>query len=388
MADAIVVGCGLSGAVTARFLAEEMGKKVMILERRNHIGGNMYDFKDEAGILVHLYGPHTFHTNKKELFDYVKRFAQWEEYYLTCGAKMNGKYTPTPFNYQTIDDFYNKEDAENIKTEIRKEYGNRPQATVVEMLESQNETVRNYAQFLFDNDYSLYTAKQWGISPKEIDIGVHKRVPVEFSYRNRYFTDTYQYMPKTSYTEFFQNLLNHENIEVCLGVDALEHLSIDIEHKCVKYDGEDVTIPIIYTGAIDELLGCKYGQLPYRSLRFEWKTLNQDSYQNAPVVAYPQEPGYTRITEYKKLPVQQVEGVTTIAVEYSLPYKNEEKMEPYYPIPNAENQALYDKYKKEISAIKNLYLCGRLADYKYYNMDQTLESALKLCEDLKKDIKG
>lgn len=385
-AEVLVVGCGLSGAVTARFLAEEMGKKVWILERRSHIGGNMYDYKDEAGILVHLYGPHTFHTDKKFLLDYMKRFAKWEEYHLTCGAQINGKYTPTPFNFRTIDTFFEPEEAQKIKTEIQNEYGDRTQATVVEMLESTNATVRMYAQFLYDHDYKLYTAKQWGISPSQIDVSVLKRVPVEFSYREGYFRDPYQVMPEVSYTEFFRNLLHHENIEVQLGVEALALLSVDTEKRQLLYKGAPSEIPVVYTGAIDELLGNKYGQLPYRSLRFEWKTLKQDSYQDAPVVAYPQAADYTRITEYKKLPVQEVPGVTTIAVEYSVPYRKGQKTEPYYPIPTEETRSLYEKYRQEVEAIPNLYLCGRLADYKYYNMDQTLESALKLCDVLKKNL--
>lgn len=383
MEEAIVIGCGLSGAVTARFLAEEMDKKVTVLERRKHIGGNMFDYRDDVGILVHQYGPHTFHTNKKELMEYMKRFAEWEEYYLTCGSEINGRYTPTPFNFQTIDDFYTKTEAEHIKAEIHREYGVRPRATVVEMLESKNNTVKEYAQFLFENDYRLYTAKQWGISPEEIDISVLKRVPLEFSYNNRYFMDTYQYIPKISYVNFFENLLKHPNIEVKLDVEAMEHLQVDVENAQLKYDGEIINIPVIYTGAIDEILEGKYGRLPYRSLRFEWKTLQKDSYQNAPVVAYPQEPGYIRITEYKKLPIQEVTGVTTIAVEYSLPYEKGKEMEPYYPIPNEENQKLYNKYKNALAVIPNLYLCGRLADYRYYNMDQALESALNLCKVLK-----
>lgn len=383
MADAIVVGCGLSGAVVARFLADEMNKKVLILERRNHIGGNMYDYRAESGILVHQYGPHTFHTDKPELYEYMKRFCDWEEYRLTCGAKINGKYTPTPFNFKTIDDFF-PEQTENIKNEIKNEFGESQQATVVDMLESSNKIVRDYAQFLFDNDYSLYTAKQWGISPKEIDVSVLKRVPVEFSYREEYFRDKYQYMPKISYAEFFENLLEHKNIQICLNKEALEDISINTDS--IFYKGEKIDIPVIYTGAIDELLHCKYGQLPYRSLRFEWKTIHVDSYQDAPVVAYPQAPDYTRITEYKKLPIQNVPGVTTIAVEYSIPYKTGEKTEPYYPIPNKDNQILYDRYRAELNKIPNLYLCGRLADYKYYNMDQALEGALELCDILKENL--
>lgn len=384
-ADAIVVGCGLSGAVTARFLAEEMGKQVLLLERRDHIGGNMYDHTDSYGILVHKYGPHTFHTNKKNLFEYMQRFAEWEEFRLTCGAEINGKYTPTPFNFRTIDDFFDDREAAAIKREIRNEFGDRSQATVVEMLESGNPTVSGYARFLFDNDYSLYTAKQWGVEPSEIDPGVLKRVPVEFSYREGYFRDTYQVMPRKSYTHFFRNLLDHPKIDVRLGVDALKSISVDLKQKRILFNGETVKIPVIYTGVIDELGGYRYGQLPYRSLRFEWKTYDRDSFQKAPVVAYPQAKGYTRITEYKKIPVQNVPGITTVAIEYSLPWKKGEKMEPYYPIPTAENQKIYDRYRHEFDQIENLYLCGRLADYKYYNMDQTLESALKLCTLLQKN---
>lgn len=385
-ADVLVVGCGLSGAVIARFLAEEMDKKVVVFERRNHIGGNMYDFRDEAGILVHLYGPHTFHTNEKYLFEYMQRFAGWGEYHLTCGAEINGKFTPTPFNFQTIEDFFSPDEARKIKEEIYREYGERPQATVVEMLESKNCTVRNYAQFLFDNDYKLYTAKQWGISPDAIDVSVLKRVPVEFSYRVGYFHDKYQFMPETSYTDFFNKLLAHKNIEVKLETEALDFISLDTEKRGLFYKGEKWDKPLIYTGAIDELLGGKYGKLPYRSLKFDWKTLGMDSYQSAPVVAYPQAEGYTRITEYKKLPVQDVPGVTTIAVEYSIPYQKGRNLEPYYPIPTNENQCLYEKYRTEAEKVENLYLCGRLADYKYYNMDQTLESALKLCKHLKEKL--
>lgn len=385
--DALIVGCGLSGAVCARFLAEEMNKKVVILERRSHIGGNMYDYKDEAGILVHRYGPHTFHTTKKELFDFMQRFGDWEEFYLTCGAVINNRFTPTPFNFQTIDDFFSKEDAAEIKSEIQKEYGSRKQVPVLEALQSKSAAVRKYAQFLFDHDYKLYTAKQWGISPEEIDPGVLKRVPLEFSYQNRYFTDEYQYIPKTSYSDFFGNLLNHPNIEVRLNTEALEQLEADTDAGCLKFAGERLDIPVVYTGAIDELLNVKYGKLPYRSLSFEWKTIDTESFQDAPVVAYPQADGYTRITEYTKLPVQNASGKTTIAIEYSIPYEQGKEMEPYYPIPNSENDALYQKYFEELNAIPNLYLCGRLAEYKYYNMDQALEQALKLCGTLKKEIK-
>lgn len=382
MNRAIVVGCGLSGAVVARHMAEKLGMQVDIYERREHIGGNMYDYVDEEGILVHLYGPHTFHTKKKELYDFMCRYGEWQSYKLTCGAVINNKYTPTPFNFQTVDDYYDIDKAEQIKQAIKENFPGQQTAPVLELLNHENLLIKEYAQFLFDNDYSLYTAKQWGISPSEIDPSVLRRVPLRFNYDIGYFDDTYQVMPKVSYVEFFKELLNHPNINVHLNEDVKERVSVDIEKGQIFFDGEVWTQPFVYTGAIDELLNWKYGMLPYRSLHFEWQTKDVDSFQDAPVVAYPQAEGYTRITEYKKLPEQDVKGKTTIAVEYSIPYKNGEKVEPYYPIPNDANYELYEKYKKDVEKISNLHLCGRLAHYRYYNMDQALESALELCERL------
>lgn len=378
--DAIVVGCGLSGAVVARYLAEEKNKKVLIIDRRSHIGGNMYDYKDEHGILVHKYGPHTFHTKEKKLYDYMCRYAEWEEYHLTCGAVINGKYTPTPFNFQTIDDFFEKEKANAIKCAIKESYPNSEFATVLELLQHENDLIREYANFLFDNDYSLYTAKQWGVSPKEIDPSVLKRVPIRFSYEEGYFDDTYQVMPETSFTNFFENILNHPNITVCLNTEAKTVILLERKTKRIRYNGCEFGGRVIYTGPIDELFDYEYGELPYRSLRFEWRSENTDSFQEAPVVAYPQEDEFTRITEYTKLPVQDTNGWTTYAIEYSLPYKKGIKAEPYYPVLTEESQEIYQKYLKESKAYDNLLLCGRLADFKYYNMDQALECAIHVCD--------
>lgn len=380
--DVIVVGCGLSGAVIARHCAEK-GKKVLILERRDHIGGNMYDCWNEDKILVHKYGPHTFHTKKKALFDYMNRFCEWKEYKLTCGAVINGKYTPTPFGFQTIDDYFEKEKAEAIKAAIRKDYIGQKYAFVTDLLESENDLIREFAQFLFDNDYSLYTAKQWGVSPKEIDPSVLKRVPVRLGYNeDGYFDDAYQFMPNESYVTFFTNLLDHEGITVHLNVDALDHLSLDEEKKQMWYDGKEYNGIVVYTGPVDELFGCRYGSLPYRSLRFEWKTEPIKSYQDAPVVAYPQAEGFTRITEYTKLPVQEVGNKTTYAIEYPLSHDINEKCEPYYPVLTEESQELYQRYKEDADRYPSLIVSGRLADFKYYNMDQALEKALEVCEAL------
>ena len=376
--DCLIIGCGLSGAVIARELAEQ-GKKVVIWEQRDHIGGNMYDYIDEHGILVQKYGPHTFHTTKKELYEYMCRFADWQTYDLTCGAEIDGKYTPTPFNFKTIDDFHTEKDAIELKLRIKTAFGDRKTATVTEVLEHSDEMIRGYAEFLFAKDYSLYTAKQWGVDPSKVDPSILKRVPLRFSYDEGYFDDEFQVMPKTKFSDFFVNILNHPNIEVKLETDALEH--INIRENGLLVDGVPVDYPVVYTGALDALFGGVSGALPYRSLRFEWHHESIQRKQAYPVVAYPQAEGYTRITEYNQLPVQNTNG-TTYAVEYPLHYEPNTNQEPYYPLLTEESQTNYQKYAELASTVPNLYCCGRLADFKYYNMDQALERALNLCTQL------
>ena len=372
----LIVGCGLSGSVIARELAER-GNRVELWERRDHIGGNMYDYVDGHGFLVQKYGPHAFHATKKALYDYICRFEQWQEYKLTCGAVWGGKYTPTPFNFTTIDTFYPPEQAEQLKGKLKTAFAGRETATVLEVLKHPDPEIRGYAEYLFEKDYAPYTAKQWGISPTEIDPSVLRRVPLRFSYGEGYYDDEYQVLPKHSFTRFFENLLAHPNVEVKLGVEALRHLTVK-ENK-LWIDKQPVEYPVIYTGALDELFGCIYGRLPYRSLRFEWRYEERNSLQEAPVVAYPQEAGYTRITEYKKLPVQDRPG-SSYAVEYPLAYSKESGAEPYYPVLTTESQKQFEQYRTLAQRIPNLICCGRLADFKYYNMDQALERALTVCQ--------
>ena len=381
--DILIIGAGLTGAVLARELAENHNKKVVIWERRNHIAGNMYDYKDEHNILVQKYGPHTFHTKEKYLYDYMCKYGQWQPYKLKCMAVIDGRATPTPFNYKTIDDFYTKVDAADLKSRIEKEYNGRKTATVLEVLNSRDEKIREYAEFLYEKDYKLYTAKQWGIPADKIDKSVLERVPLRFSYDEGYFDDEYEVMPKISFTNFFENILNHKNIEVVLNKEALNH--IKIQDNNIFIDNKSLNIPVIYTGALDELFNLEYGRLPYRSLRFEFKYEEKDSFQEAPVTAYPQAKDFTRITEYKKLPYQNVKG-TTYAVEYPLHYENNKDAEPYYPVITKESKILYAKYEEKAKNIKNLIYAGRLADFKYYNMDMALKRALEVYEKIKENI--
>lgn len=374
----LIVGCGLTGSVIARGLADH-GHKVEIWDRREHIGGNMYDYVDEHGFLVQKYGPHAFHTTKKALYDYMCQYEDWKEYRLTCGAVWDNTYTPTPFNFTTIDTFYSQEKAERLKKKLQAAFEGRSTATVVEVLEHPDEDIRGYAEYLFENDYAPYTAKQWGVSPNEIDPSVLRRVPLRFSYDEGYFDDQYQVMPVHSFARFFENLLNHKNIHIKLGIDALEHLTIQ-DNRLMVHD-QEAQLCVVYTGALDELFGCVYGRLPYRSLRFEWKYEDIGSLQSAPIVAYPQEKGFTRITEFKKLPPQDKSG-TSYAVEYPLPYQEGKNQEPYYPVLTKESQKQYVKYKELADRVHNLVYCGRLADFKYYNMDQALERALSILKHL------
>lgn len=370
----LVIGCGIVGSVIARYLAEEKGMQVTIWERRNHVGGNMYDYVDEHGIRIHQYGPHIFHTKNRSIYEYVCKYGEWEPYKLVCGAMIDGVCTPTAFNFKTIDLFYSIEQAAEIKQHIKEKFGDRDSATVVELLDCDDPIIRNYAQFLFDKDYSLYTAKQWGVSPKEIDKSVLKRVPIRFSYEEAYFEDEFQVMPKDGYTKFIENILSYPDINVKLNVEALDHLSI-VDNKTLCIDGVPAEYPVIYTGPVDELFGFDKGRLPYRSLRFEWRHEDIDSFQEMPVVAYPQAKDFTRITEYKKLPIQNCQG-TTYAIEYPLPYSpNMAAREPYYPVLTESSQKMYQSYRNQVAVIKHLHCCGRLADFKYYDMDKAIESA-------------
>lgn len=376
----LIIGCGLCGAVIARQLAEN-GQQVQIWERREHIGGNMYDYRDSHGILVQKYGPHTFHTKEQQIYEYICRYGQWQPYKLTCGAVWDDQYTPTPFNFTTVDTFYPEEEAAKLKEKLLHAFNGRSTATVIEVLQHFDPDIRGYAEFLFQKDYAPYTAKQWGVSPSEIDPSVLKRVPLRFSYDDGYFDDPYQVMPTHSFVAFFEELLNHPNISVQLGKEALELLTVSSSGTELLLDGQPISMPVVYTGALDELFACCAGRLPYRSLRFDWKYEEKESLQEAPVVAYPQAPGYTRITEYKKLPYQDVRG-TSYAVEYPLHYQPEEGSEPYYPVLTEESKRQYEIYRQMATRIPNLIPCGRLADFQYYNMDQALKRALEVAGSL------
>jgi UDP-galactopyranose mutase len=375
--DVLVIGCGFCGSVIARRQAEK-GKKMLVLERRSHIAGNMFDEYDDNNILVHRYGPHTFHTNIAAVYTFITQYGEWDDYVLKCATDLDGVLSPVPFNFETIDLLYEKTDATELKHRLRKRYSGRETVTIVELLECEDVLIKKYAEKLFELDYRPYTAKQWGVEPKDILPEVLRRVPVRLSYVNAYFDDEYQCVPKHGYTRFFENLLDHNNIQVELNTNALDFLKADVDSGQISFNGKHLDIPVVYTGALDELLEYRYGRLPYRSLRFDYQTKNIDSFQGSAVTAYPKAKGYTRITEYKKLPLQDVAGVTTVAYEYPLRSDGEAGDEPYYPILTEENTSVYEKYKRDAERIQNLFVCGRLADYQYYNMDAAVKRAFEV----------
>lgn len=375
--EAIVVGCGLTGSTIARLLADN-GFHVTIFEKREHVGGNMYDFYDENGVLVHKYGPHTFHTNNKELVDFIEKYSEWVSCPLKCGAIINGICTPTPFNFKTIDSFF-PDEAQILKNALLAEFNGRELVTVIELLNSKNVIIRKFAEFLFENDYRLYTAKQWGCSPEIIDKSVLNRVPIRLSYQEGYFDDFFQIVPKDSYMVFFKSLLNHKNIDIRLNVDARDFFEIKGTDLC--YKKKRISFPVVWTGPVDELFQSRFGTLPYRSLRFVFVHENIDSKQKYGVVAYPQEKDFTRIVEFKKITNQKVSG-TTYEIEYPLTYDGSIGQEPYYPVLTEESMYLNNIYQNLAQQINFLFLCGRLGNFKYYNMDQALEIAIKTANDI------
>jgi UDP-galactopyranose mutase len=360
MFDYLVVGAGFAGAVVAERLAAGAGKKVLIVDKRPHIGGNAYDHYDEAGILVHKYGPHIFHTNSREVFDYLSRFTEWRPYQHRVRAWVDGQLLPIPINLDTVNKLYGLNlTSFQVDEFFRSVAESRPQVRT-----SEDVIVSKVGRELYEKFFRNYTRKQWDLDPSELDAAVTARVPVRTNRDDRYFTDTYQAMPLHGYTRMFERMLSHPNIKIMLNTDYREIERV-IPH------GE-----MIYTGPVDEFFQYRFGKLPYRSLEFQFVTYERPVYQDAPVVNYPNENPYTRCTEFKYLTGQD-HPKTSVVYEYP-----RAEGDPYYPVPRPENAAMYREYEALARLTTGVHFCGRLATYKYYNMDQVVAQSLTLYKRL------
>jgi UDP-galactopyranose mutase len=354
--DYLVVGAGFAGSVLAERLASQSNKRVLVVDRRPHIGGNAFDLKNEAGILFHQYGPHIFHTNSQEIVTYLSKFTKWRPYEHRVLASVNGILVPMPINRTTLNTLYGLSLSSD---EEAKAYLESKAEPVDVIRTSEDVVISKVGRDLYERFFQCYTRKQWGMDPSELDKSVTARVPTRTNTDDRYFTDSFQAMPLDGYTRMFENMLDHDNIDVVTGVE--------FDHVRQEADFDR----LIYTGPIDEYFGHRYGKLPYRSLQFEHKTLEQTWFQPVATVNYPSEDfAYTRITEYKHLTGQSHDR-TTITYEYP-----SAEGDPYYPIPRPENQALFKKYEALGLETPEVTFVGRLGSYKYYNMDQVTGQAL------------
>jgi UDP-galactopyranose mutase len=350
----MIIGAGFAGCVLAERLASSLDKKVLLVDKRPHIGGNAYDYHDEHGVLIHKYGPHIFHTNSRDVFNYLSRFTEWHPYQHRVRAWVDGCLVPIPINLDTINTLYGTSFNAFQLGEFYKSVAE-PRA---ELKTSEDVILAQVGRELYEKFFRNYTRKQWGLDPSELDAAVTARVPTRTNRDDRYFTDAYQAMPLRGYTRMFERMLDHPNIKILLNTDYHE-----IEGS-VLYD------EVICTGPIDEYFDYRFGKLPYRSLQFQWETLNTDLVQPVAVINYPNDNLYTRVTEFKHL-TGQTHAKTTRVYEYP-----QSEGDPYYPIPRAENAALYKQYHELAAVTPGVHFVGRLGTYKYYNMDQVVAQAL------------
>lgn len=363
--DCLVIGAGFTGAVLAERMASQLNQKVLVVDQRDHIGGNAYDYYDEHGILVHKYGAHIFHTNSEKIWNYVSNFTSWRPYFHHVRAAIDGKVVPVPFNLNTLEMLFPHCMSQTLERSLIERYGLGAKVPILKMLEEQDSGLKELSRYIHKNVFHNYTLKQWGLKPEELDPSVTGRVPVFISRDDRYFQDTFQGIPKHGYTELFRRMLAHPNIHLLLKTTHREAIA------GVRFDR------MIFTGPIDEYFDYCHGPLPYRSLRFEFRHEQEASFQEVAVVNYPNEHLYTRIIEFKHFSGQKSSG-TTIAYEY--PEAHEPNLNvPYYPIPRAEHSQQYVKYLRQAERINDkVIFAGRLADYKYYNMDQAVGRALSV----------
>jgi UDP-galactopyranose mutase len=354
MFDYLIVGAGFAGSVLAERLANGSDKKILICDKRPHIAGNAFDYYNDEGILIHKYGPHIFHTNSQDVFEYLSSFTEWREYQHRVLASVDGMLLPIPINLDTINKLYGL----NLTAFEVEEFFESVAEKCDQVRTSEDVVVSKVGRELYEKFFRNYTRKQWGLDPSELDASVTARVPTRTNRDDRYFTDSYQAMPKYGFTRMFEKMLDSPNIKILLNCDYREIINY-IDYK-----------EMIYTGPVDAFFDYRYGKLPYRSLEFKHETHDTEQFQSAPVVNYPNEQAFTRITEFKYLTGQEHKKTSIV---YEFPRA---EGDPYYPIPRKENADIYAKYKTLADARPDVHFVGRLATYKYYNMDQIVAQAL------------
>jgi UDP-galactopyranose mutase len=358
--DYLIVGAGFAGSVLAERLASQRGARVLLCDKRSHVGGNAYDRLDEHGVLIHQYGPHIFHTASAKIFRYLSQFTEWRPYEHRVRASVDGRLVPFPINVDTVNMIYGL----RLAADEMEAYFARVAEPVAHARTSEQAVVGKVGRDLYEKFFRNYTRKQWGLDPSELDASVAARVPARSNHDDRYFTDEFQAMPLHGFTRLFENMLDHPNITLALGVDYRD-VARDAGFK-----------EMVYTGPIDAFFDDRYGRLPYRSIEFRFETHDREVFQPAAVINYPNEHAYTRITEFKYLTGQR-HSKTTVVYEFPT-----DGGDPYYPVPRDQNAELYRRYKALADATPNVRFVGRLATYKYYNMDQVVGQALAAFEHM------
>lgn len=376
MFDYVIVGAGMAGCVMAERIANVLNKKVFIIEKRNHVGGNCYDYYDENGILVHKYGPHILHTNLESVWKYLSQFTDWTDYQHHVLGFIDNKKVPIPFNLNTLHELLPESLAERLEEKLIDKFGFNTKIPILELQKSEDKDLKLLADFIYEKMFLNYTKKQWGIKPEELDPSVTERVPIYISRDNRYFQDKYQGIPLKGYHKIFEKMLRNPNIKFMLNTDFKEVIKT-YDNKMYFLENE-FKGKLIFTGQIDELFDYEFGELPYRSLKFKSETIDEEYFQEVGTVNYPNNHDFTRITEFKHLTGQK-NSKTTIVKEY--PQKYDKDNIPYYPIPQQENLKLYKMYADEAQKLNNVIFLGRLAEYKYYDMDMVIKRVLDIFEE-------